>query len=163
MALYEIDPERTTFEVRVRPGLPMPVARVTGLTGSFEVTLDDEGEVDLRHPIVGNFAMQMDDLNMGNPVMTMAAKRFLAGDDGLAITGGIDGIEPHPAGYQLGMTMTFRGGTHRMDAVGAMDRVGEEMLVTGRTRVNPRDIGVRLPPMVKLAMIADWKIALTPT
>ena len=93
------------------------------------------------------------ELELGNRLFTYAARVWLGRDAGVAATGTLESISDRGGGaFEATVALTMKGTTHRVDASGAISKVGEALSLVGITKVHPRDVGVPLPrrgtPMV---------------
>lgn len=164
MSRWRIDSERTSFFVSFRPGLPGLGLRVTGVTGTFEATLDARGQPHLEHPIEGEFQMTVDDLSLGPPVFSRAVGSFLGGDDEVAVRGWMGDV--HPLGddeYRFGLRLHLRGNEDTIDAVGRTALLEDGTVkVHGTSEVDPRGLGVPIPRLIPLRCRAAWDLRILP-
>lgn len=161
MAHWRVDPDRTRFRISFRPGPPGMSVHISGVTGTFEATVDEAGRPDLSRPLTGSFAMTVDDLQLGNTLLTTAVRRWLGGSDEVAVTGRIGEISPAGDAYELVVELGLRGQTHRLAGISRTERTPEgDLVVIGGTVVDPRRLGVPIPPLVPLRSRADWTIHL---
>jgi len=159
---YRIDTDAASFTVRFRPGMPGVGARVSGVQGSFDATMDADGRVDLSAPVGGSFTLHIDELQMGNRVLTAATRRWLAGDDEVAVQGAIDDVRPAGDGtYQMALAMTMRHHTYHLSANGSLRAtVGDNLAVTGTTEVHPSEVGVPIPRFLPPTVVVAWDLLL---
>jgi hypothetical protein len=115
VAEYRIDPAGTRFDVRITPGPPLDVARVSGVQGVFHAVL-------------------------------------------------IDDVGGHHPSYRMTLRLELMGRTHRLEATGAVQPPGPDgsVRVSGHTEVDPRRLGVPLPPVPRVACRVAWRILLRP-
>lgn len=165
MSQWRIDSDATRFHISMEPGLPGVGVDVHGITGSFEATLGDDGLPRLDAPMTGEFAMTVSDLELGNALLTGAVRRWLGGDDRVAVSGRLGEIaDLGDERYRVVMGVDMRGRRHRFEGRGHTSLTDAGHLrVVGRTHVDPRAIGIPLPPLVRIRSIADWDIALVPS
>lgn len=164
MSHWTIDQHRTSLRISFQPGLPGVGVHVRGVNGSFEATIDEHGRPDLDREIHGEFSVTVDDLQLGNKLLTAAVKPWLGGDDEVAIVGEIHRIEPYDdERYRMHLRMTMRGETHEIESRGRSRLTADgDLRVLGKTKVDPRDLGVPIPKVLRLRSIAEWDIHLVP-
>lgn len=157
-----IDTDRTTFRITFKPGIPGLGVHITGVSGEFTATLDEHGTPDLDQPIEGSFAMRLDDLQLGNRLITAAVKGWLGGDTEVPITGRLGAVTPIDGHHHLlELLITMQGTEHRIESRGSTE-VHEDgtFVVHGTATVDPRDVGVPIPSFLGLRTRASWRIHL---
>lgn len=164
MSRWRIDTEHTSFKVTFKPGVPGVGLRVRGVTGTFEATLDDEGQPDLDLPVEGEFEVTVDDLSLGPPLLDRAVRGFLGGDEAIAARGWMGDVEPANDGqFRFALRLELRGVEDRIEALGrtALQPDGS-VLVKGTSEVNPKRLGIPLPRLLPLTCKADWDLRIVP-
>jgi hypothetical protein len=163
MAAWQIDPEHTRFTVSFEPGLPGVGVHVRGFTGTFDAAIDEYGRPDFDQPVAGAFVMTVDDLQLGNRLLTTAVRSWLGNDEEIGVTGTIGEVTPYDdERHRLIVALTMRGETHRLEGRGRSELTPSGVLrVRGRSRVDPRQLGVPIPKVIRVRSIAEWDLHLT--
>lgn len=163
MSRWWIDPHRTAF--RVTFNLPGLAVNIRGVTGTFLADLDERGQPDLSQPVEGDFAMTVDDLQLGNALLTKVVKRWLGDDDHVAISGWMGDVEPvGDDQYRYHLRLRLRGEEHGMQAIGrtALQPDGS-VQVHGSSEVDPRQVGVPIPRAIPLRVRTSYDLRVVPT
>ncbi|MEZ5144096.1 MAG: hypothetical protein R2726_16480 [Acidimicrobiales bacterium] len=165
MTAYDIDRERTHFSVAFRPGIKGLGARVTGVEGTFEATVDDDGVVDWDRPVHGSFTMAVRDLEMGNRFLTFGARQWLDPRRFESVRGELRDVEPNGAdGFTAGLQVYVKDMDVRIVGRGRFVVVERgRITVRGTSMVDPRAFKVMTPPFLNFMVLARWTIHLTPT
>jgi hypothetical protein len=165
LTIYDIDRERTQFSVAFRPGIKGLGAKVTGVQGSFEATVDDDGAVDWDQPVHGAFTLAVRDLEMGNRFLTFGARQWLDPKRFEAVRGEIRDVEPAgDDGFTVGLQVFVKDMDVRIVGRGRFV-VAEpgRITVRGSSMVDPRLFKVMTPPFLNFMVLVRWTIALTAT
>jgi len=161
---YAIDREGTHISVAFRPGIKGLGARVTGVEGSFEATVDDDGTVDWDAPVRGDFTMAVRDLELGNRFLTFGARQWLDPRRFESIRGELREVEPTGTdGFTAGLQVYVKDMDVRIVGRGRFV-VAERGRITvrGSSMVDPRTFKVMTPPFLNFMVLARWTIALRP-
>jgi hypothetical protein len=161
VADLRIDPERSSFDVSTRPGIAGLGARVLGATGSFRLSFDRDGRVDLDQPIAGAFAITVGDLRTGNRWVT-ARLPWLGIDDRAVIAGTVSEARPARDGrLDIPMMLEVGGRTVAALGTGRVDlRDDGSVEAVGGTLCDPRSFDVPLPPLINLSVFVRWRVRL---
>jgi hypothetical protein len=160
---YRIDPERASFDVTTRPGIPGIGARVSGVQGSFRASFADDGTVDLAQPVAGAFSLTVGDLRTGNQWVT-ARIPWLGPADKALIRGSITHARP-ARDEKVEFPLTIEVGDRTVKLVGngrIITRPSGSVEALGGTLCDPRSFGVPLPPLVTLMVFVRWRLFLEP-
>jgi hypothetical protein len=162
---WRIDTERASARIEFRPGIPGLGITVRGLSGTFDLQLGDDGRPDMDVPITGEFALALADLDMGRDAVTRMSKAWLAGKDEVPIRGTIRNVvrtqgDDHDD-FAFTIDVEMKGEAHTTDGVGTSGTVdGVRLPIEGRTTVNPRALGLRLPKFLNIRGDVVWDLAL---
>ena len=120
-------------------------ATISGVTGTFTAAVGADDSFDLAQPIEGTFELRVDDLDLGNRVLTFAVGKFLGRD----VAGRIGEVAPPPGGsdeHAMQLFLTIRGREHELWGHGRVEPpAGDRAVLHGRLTVHPADIGLRVP------------------
>ena len=120
-------------------------ATISGVTGTFTAGVGADDSFDLTQPVEGFFALQVDDLDLGNRILTFAVGKFLGRD----VSGRLGHIAPPPEGgdeYAMQLFLTIRGKEHELWGHGHVDPPdGDRAVLHGGLTAHPADIGLRVP------------------
>ena len=166
MASYEIDPQASSIGLRFSPGLPGMGARGTGLRGTFDAVIGDDGVVDWSSDVRGSFELAVTELSLGDSpghrLATMGTRAWLDPSRYERITGEIDGIEPDgPDRFACSVTIAVKDLEVTMRSTGRFALVEGRPRATGRTVCDPRAFGVLVPPFLNLLVHVRWDVVLT--
>jgi hypothetical protein len=167
VADYRIDSERAAFDVTTRPGVPGLGARVSGVQGSFRVTIDDDGAVDLTQPVAGAFSLTVGDLRTGNQWVT-ARIPWLGSSDRALMRGSITHARrtrDTERDGKLELPLTIEVADRAVKLVGSgrlLVRPSGDLEAVGGTLCDPRSFGIPLPPLVNLTVFVRWRLFLEP-
>ncbi|MCX7621456.1 MAG: hypothetical protein N2037_11520 [Acidimicrobiales bacterium] len=168
MRPYSIVTERSSLSVSFKPAFPGLAARVTGLVGDFDVAIDDEGVIDWSQPSTGRFELRVEELSLGNRLLTMGARRWLDPERFDRIAGELLEVRPlreHAGDRRFASTvhLTLKDMDLTMAAHGRFEvELLDRITVYGRTFTDPRQFGVYLPPFLNFMVHVRWKITLEP-
>lgn len=165
MQHFEIITERTSIDVRFDPHLPGLGARATGLTGYLKGMVDDEGMVDISRPVSGEFTVLVGDFDLGNRLITYAAKKWLGRESDLAVRGHLGGFKPLRDGrFEATVVSQLKGLHYELAGEGTLRRhCSRTLVLNGLTRLHPRDVGVPVPRFGIPWVHVHWDIALAHT
>lgn len=167
MGRWVIDDERASVRISVRPGPPGLALTVRGITGTFDITIGDDDRPDLHHPITGPFALAVADLDVGPAPVTRLARTLLRqGDDEVGVEGAIRDTERTKGhgddAFRFVIDVTVRGRTDTIKGEGLTGVAGPDGLrVEGRTFIDPRGLGIKIPLTGRMRSVADWDLWLT--
>ncbi len=164
MSRWRIDTHRTSFRVSFQPGMPGLGVQIRGVTGTLYADLDERGQPDLNQPVEGTFELTLDDLRLGNALLTRAARSWLGDEDQVAMTGWMGDVEPlGDDNYRFEVRLRMRGDEHPLEAHGrtALQPDGS-VQVHGTSEVDPRRLGVALPRFVPLRCRTLWDLRVLP-
>ncbi len=164
MPRYEIATDETKFDVTTRPGIPGVGARVTGVRGMFDATFDEDGKVDLTHPVTGEYTMSVGDLGTGNQLLTAAVRRWLGDAEQTAVQGRIGDVRARADGrLDFSMHIDMKGRHVPLVGTGRIHmRPNGQVEATGGTLCDPRAFGLPLPPLLNLVIHVRWRLLLAP-
>lgn len=167
MGPWRIDEERATASVAMRPGIPGLRLTVRGLRGTFQMAVGDDDRPDLRHPLTGAFSLALADLDVGLAAANRVGRALLADGDEVAIRGTIRdvartrGHDHDDFGFTIDVEM--RGETHTTGGTGTTGALEDGAVwVEGRTTVNPRALGIRVPKVLRARGDVLWRLPLVP-
>jgi len=181
MTVFLIDTERTELDVEVHPSLFGFRVHITGLRGEVDGTLLADGTVDLTSTVGARISMNVDDLDLGSPLVTRTTHRAL----GLATDGSVSAslIDVTPtdgstgedgddldAGVAPGQGFRF---TFEVESGALRGRLGAQatvltaddgsVTITGATEFGATDFDVHLPGLSHLRGICRWTVVVVPT
>ena len=168
--MFVVDTDRTELDVEVHPSLFGFRVRITGLHGEVEGDLRPDGTVDLSSTIGAHVTMNINDLDLGNPLLT----RTTHGALGLAGDGSVDaslvdvGESDLPAdGSGQAFTFTFEVESGNLRGrLGASARVAPNrdgsVTVAGTTEFRATDFDVHLPGLGHLRGVCHWTVVVRP-
>lgn len=164
MNRYEVDSETAEFSVRFRPAVPGAGAELAGITGWFELAIVD-GDLDLDQPVTGEFQTLMEDLRVGNAVISAIAKRWLKGDSEMAARGTVSDITRRDGGgFDMTLNMELRG---RVYPIGCRSSFVENddgsLRAWGTSRFKPADVGIPIPRLASPWIQTRWEVDLIRT
>lgn len=162
MPSYAIDMARSTMGLRFQPSLPGIGARITGMSGQFDVNLGDQGEVDWGSPVRGSFEMKVSDISLGNRFLTAGAKLYLDPKRFESITGHLLDIEAIGAnGFRTMVNIKLKDLEVQMSGQGNFEMQPDGSVIAyGKTIADPKDFGVLMPPFINFLVHTKWKIVL---
>lgn len=164
MTAFEIDTEHTSFSVSFRPGFPGLGAKVRGVRGHFEASVDGGGVVDWSSSIHGSFTMEVADLHLGNRLLTTGARQVLSRALDEPISGALREVEPPKVAgddrFTAALSIRFGGRDVPLRGKGRFETTADGFRVAGTTLADPRSFGVPLPPLVALMCHVRWRIHL---
>ena len=164
---YAIDQDASAFAITLRPGPPGLRIEVGGIDGCFDATITANGTVDLDAPLAGRFEVDVEQLDLGNRLLTFGARRFLSsgndhtGERATVVGELVEARSTDGRHFDADLVLRVRGrevpvtGTCTFDAgvVGALR-------VTGEATCDPRALGVALPPLVHPTAHVRWDLRL---
>ena len=164
MATYAIDKERSSFSLRFSPSFPGMKARITGLSGTFDAAVDEDGVIDWDSPVEGTFEMHVDDISLGNRFLTFGAKQWMDPKRYDRITGEIQDVRPDGEnGFSCDVLIKLKDMEKSMTANGVFDvRTHDDITVHGKSMADPREFGVLMPPFMNFMVHVRWKIEIKP-
>ena len=129
-----------------------------GVAGEFSAVEGEDGLFDLSHPVEGQFGVEVGRLDLGNRLLTAAARTGLG--DG-PVTGRIGEASARDDGsYRMELFLTLRGTEHRLEGIGRVEPPeGGRSVLHGGMTVAPCDIGLPLPGVLSPDVVFDFSIA----
>ena len=168
--MFVVDTDRTELDVEVHPSLFGFQVRITGLHGEIQGDLRPDGTVDLSSTVGARVSMNVNDLDLGNPLLTRTTHGALglAGDGSVnASLVDISGAEAPANGPGQSFTFTFdvesgslRGRLEASAVVAGND--DGSVTVTGATEFRAADFDVHLPGLGHLRGVCHWTVVVLP-
>ncbi len=162
MARYSIDPDATRFALSFRPHLPGFGFRIGDVIGEVEATFVD-GAPDLEAPMVGEFSAVVDRILLGPGIVERTVRRAIGHHGEIVTQGRVSACRAHHEGYELDLELGMPWGSYTIASRGRVAVHDERrVMVSGRTVVHPRDVGVPIPRVIPVpTTIAAWDLMLT--
>ncbi|MEL7207725.1 MAG: hypothetical protein AAGK32_05765, partial [Actinomycetota bacterium] len=163
MGTWRIDEDRASVRISVDPLPPGLGLTVRGITGTFDIELGEDDRPDLRHPITGPFALDIDRLKVGPEAVSKVARSLLGRGEGVTVEGTIGGTERthgHDRDeFAFSIDVTVQGTTDTIPGTGVTGVAGPDGLrVEGQTRIDPRGLGINVPLAGRVRSVADWDL-----
>ena len=167
MTSYAIDQDTSAFAITLRPGPPGLRIEVGGIEGSFDATITADGAVDLGAPLAGRFEVDVEQLELGNRLLTAGARRFLSSGSGAGgaratVVGElVEARSDDGRHFDADLVLRVRGREVPVTGTCTFDGgVVGTLHVTGEATCDPRALGVALPPLVRPTAHVRWDLRL---
>ncbi len=173
MTVFVVDTNRTELDVEVHPSLFGFRVHVTGLHGEVQGDLGPDGTVDLRSTVGARISMNVNDLDLGSPLVTRTTHAAL----GLATDGSVSAslVDVAPSGEEIedaaprGQVFRF---TFEVESGNLRGRLGARatvvpnddgsVTVSGATDFRASDFDVHLPGLGHLRGVCHWTVVVVP-
>ncbi|MGZ4730027.1 MAG: hypothetical protein ACXWB2_20110 [Acidimicrobiales bacterium] len=168
--MFIVDSDRTELDVEVHPSLFGFRVHITGLHGEVQGDLRPDGTVDLSSTVGARVSMNVNELDLGNPLLTRTTHGALglAGDGSVTaslIEIGGDEAPPSGRGQAFRFTFEVESGTLR-GRLGARATVSSNddgsVTVTGATEFSAADFDLHLPGLGHLRGVCHWTVVVLP-
>lgn len=169
--MFVVDTDRTELDVEVHPSLFGFRVRITGVHGEVEGDLRPDGTVDLSSSIGARVSLNVNELDLGNPLLTRTTRGALglAGDGSVSASLVEVSRGDAPAadeGQSFMFTFEVESGSLRgrleAKAVVAPNDDGS-VTVTGATEFRATDFDVHLPGLGHLRGVCHWTVVVLPS
>jgi len=162
LSRYEIDGETAEFSVGFRPRVPGAGAELAGITGWFELAIDEDGDIDLDQPVSGEFITLVDELHVGNAVVSAVARFWLRGDSEMAARGSVSNIERREDGkFDMTLHMEIRDSVYALPCRSSFVAHDDGSLrAWGSSRFSASDVGIPIPKLASPTIETRWEVDL---
>jgi polyisoprenoid-binding protein YceI len=150
---YRIVPDVSTVFIDARSTLHAINTRTDGLVGFLEVTLADEGTIDLNVPPKGRLSLAVEQLSSGNPLEDRELRRRIDARRFPTIEGDLVAVQPteRKGHYLVRGDLTFKGVTNGYESdmtIAAVD--ARTLSLAGEATCDIRDFGMAPPRILML-------------
>jgi polyisoprenoid-binding protein YceI len=155
---FTLDPVRSCVWVDARSSLHPITTQTRGLQGWVELTLSDDGSVDLDHPLRGNLEVAVDRFSSGNQLYDRELKRRIDARRYPLIVGQITGVQRTGTAnrYRVAGDLSFHGETRTFEHDMTIEVEDESLLAMKGDRVfDIREFRMKPPSMLMLKVYPE--------
>lgn len=145
---FDLDGERSRVLIHATSSVH-PIETAAPITGWLDVSLVEDGSVDLTAPVAARVQVPLQGLRSGNPLIDREADRRLDTRRHPTVSGELRSLEPGPAGGWRGRgDLTLHGITAPIEGTLRVDRRDDELGLTGSTTLLVTDFDVQPPSLL---------------
>jgi polyisoprenoid-binding protein YceI len=157
MTQFKISPERSTVTIDARSSLHPIHAETHGLTGSLEVSRNENG-LDLSVPATGQLELDVSLLSSGNALYDREMMKRIDARRFRTITGSLTQIQAgaDPNSYLVDGNVTCRGVTQPASDAMTIQFLDENTIsLEGHHEFNVHDFGIETPKLLMLKVYPE--------
>jgi polyisoprenoid-binding protein YceI len=162
MPKFRIDPDRSQVWIDARSTLHPIHSTTTGLQGSLDVDLRDDGQLDLSRPAAGHLELPVDKLSSGNDLYDREMRRRIDARRFPKINGDLEALEAcvgEMKRYKVRGELTFHGVTHTYEHEMVITAVDDRTLqLAGEKVFDIRDFEVTPPRILMIKVHPDVSV-----
>jgi polyisoprenoid-binding protein YceI len=158
MTLFRVDTGQSKVDIDLKVNLHPSHITATGLTGTIECELDEEGRPRLDRPYTADLVLPVSAISSGHGLQDREMRRRFDSSRYPVIEAKVtrgEAINGHDGRYRATAQLSMHGHTKELSGEVALQVTGDTMTVDGEHVINVKDYGIEPPRLIILKVEPD--------